>query len=368
MSIDEITNYQNVDNIAKIALKKLTLQNEKHEIEKSILELLFISNIMKRYDLLADIYLNIKNKNIDLDIYEFEIILGEFIQLNNENFVEISKILNKLEFESSFLEIIRFISFDLNKEKYAEEVLKKILKNREWDNPYVKIELAYGLLKYNINENPEKIENVMDIFLEKDFNKCQLLKHSSFCEDAINNYNANLKLRKNCKYMYIILNILEYCIKSDLVSETQIYEIYEIFELELPKLTSSIYNKKNINEKTLVIYPPIIRFGYFLNEAKNYKIKGEKIGYIQMLKKAVRHYPYMEIVISDILKKLEDEIIVEDQRKKEFEELSVKIKQKIYELIALGQKEEALSVICQLQSIIPKDKELKEIKSRLSIF
>lgn len=363
---DEITNYKDIDNIINLTFQKLKKQENKDEIEKGILELLFISNITKRYDLIAEIYIGINNNSINLDIYQFEIILGEFIQINKENFCDISKTLSKLTFESDFLSTIKFINLDLNGDEYAKELLKKIIKNSELKNPYVKTELAYGALRYNFTQSKEY--DLIDVFLENDFNKYQLLEHSHFCETIITFYRDNAESKKALKYTYLILKLLEYVLEEEIATEKQIYEIYEIYNLEIPKIISAIYNKKNINEKNIAIYPPMIRFGYFLNRANNYKETGEKIRYIQMLKKAVRHYPYMEVVISDILKKLEDEIIVEDQRKKEFEELSVKIKQKIYELIALGQKEEALSVICQLQSIIPKDKELKEIKSRLSVF
>lgn len=366
MSIDEITNYKDIDNIIKIAFEKLKKQENKAEIEKGILELLFISNITKRYDLIADIYISINNNSINLDIYQFEIILGEFIQINKENFCDISKILSELTFESDFLSTIKFMNLDLNGDEYAKELLKKIIKESELKNPYVKTELAYGVLKYNINQSKEY--DLIEVFLEKDFNKYQLLEHSHFCQSVITSYMNNVESKKEIKYTYLILKLLEYFLEEKIATEKQIYEIYEIYKLEIPNITSAIYNKKYINEKNIVIYPSMIRFGYFLNRANNYEEAGEKRRYIQMLKKAVIHYPYMEVVISDILKQLEDEIIVEDQRKQEFEELSVKIKQKIYELIALGQKEEALSVICQLQSIIPKDRELKEIKSRLSIF
>ena len=74
----------------------------------------------------------------------------------------------------------------------------------------------------------------------------------------------------------------------------------------------------------------------------------------------------MEKPIKHIISNIEKRQKEEYNRKLEFEQLAVGIKRKIYELITMGNEEEALSVICQLQSILPQDMELKELKSRLT--
>ena len=51
----------------------------------------------------------------------------------------------------------------------------------------------------------------------------------------------------------------------------------------------------------------------------------------------------------------------DDKTQKEFEKLAVGVKQKIYELLDSGNKNEALAVISQLQAILPEDEELKEL-------
>lgn len=57
----------------------------------------------------------------------------------------------------------------------------------------------------------------------------------------------------------------------------------------------------------------------------------------------------------------------QEKRLSEFKQLAKHIKQKIYELMLMGDDQEALSVIYQLQSVTPEDDELKELKKRINI-
>jgi len=62
-----------------------------------------------------------------------------------------------------------------------------------------------------------------------------------------------------------------------------------------------------------------------------------------------------------------DESEAEEQRLNEFKLLAKHIKQRIYELMLMGDDQEALSVIYQLQTVTPYDDELKELKKRINI-
>ncbi|MGB5823283.1 MAG: hypothetical protein WBH44_04365 [Proteocatella sp.] len=63
----------------------------------------------------------------------------------------------------------------------------------------------------------------------------------------------------------------------------------------------------------------------------------------------------------------EEEREAQEKRLGEFKLLAKHIKQRIYELMLMGDGEEALSVIHQLQSVTPDDNELNELKKRINI-
>ena len=88
---------------------------------------------------------------------------------------------------------------------------------------------------------------------------------------------------------------------------------------------------------------------------------GDLTAYARELKKAVRQYPVMGIPIKSKISELEKELEERDNQQKEFEKLAAGVKQKIYELLDSGNKNEALAVISQLQAILPEDEELKEL-------
>ena len=69
----------------------------------------------------------------------------------------------------------------------------------------------------------------------------------------------------------------------------------------------------------------------------------------------------MGIPIKSKISELEKELEERDNQQKEFEKLAAGVKQKIYELLDSGNKNEALAVISQLQAILPEDEELKEL-------
>ena len=91
------------------------------------------------------------------------------------------------------------------------------------------------------------------------------------------------------------------------------------------------------------------------------KESSDFVSYLREMKKSIKHCPYMGSPVKITIEKLEKELEEKDNQRKEFEALAIGVKQKIYELVSLNKKNDALALISQLQTIIPEDTELKEL-------
>ena len=324
-----------------------------------------LADKFKNYDLIAEVYKNIKSGNIELTLEFFEDEVYNYMIKNSENISEIVLPLSKMEIDNPFVKINKLMVADYNgEEETARNLVLELLEDSDITIKNISSEVLYNAIKYNINI--DLIKRKLDVFKIGDsINEFPVI-HEDFCGHICNYYQKNKEDIIDIKSMYLIAALLESTfIKSFLLNKQNVTEIYEIFCQILPKLTQGLYNKKTMNEDNIDIYPPLFRFGYYIEIADSHK-ENDTISYIKNLKKAVENYVVMEKPIKEIVMKIEEEISEENNRKKEFEQLSAGIKQKIYEQITAGNYKEALSIICQLQTIIPNDKELKELKSRLS--
>lgn len=324
-----------------------------------------LANDIKRYEVISGIYDLIYERKLELDSFEFEYMLCEYISEDiefNRNLFEV--ISNKNDYTDMSL-ICTFIIFDLDEDYRAKETICKILESDKLKNAYIKSELFYGTLKYKIEY--EKIDKFLDVFKAKEIVNKMLIRHTEFIDIVIDYFEEKELCKNNIRCVGAITNILDEYISNNYVSEELKKKIYKLYERILPLIISEVYKSK-ISEINMDFYPPIVRFGYFINKANEFKAQKNLSEYIRLLKRSVKEYPYLDKAIESILEEIQIDIQSEDERRNEFEELAVKIKQKIYELITLGEFEEALTVVCQLQSIMPNDKELKELKSRLTSF
>lgn len=356
-----------VDNESEYSykIKAMVLENKGVLNEADLVDVfLYAANYAKKYSFFSELYNDIYNKKIKFDISEFEILVKDYIILNKETSIEIFKLLSELDINREFINISKFIVFDVeNKESEAENIILDILRETDSFSSYSISELIYGVIKYKLDI--ELILNKLDIYSIKENFKNSLRKHENLLS-YIFEYDDEI-LKRNVKALYMKVNLLDLCIEDQKLDKENLLKIYEMFQVILPIIIDRVYNKSLIeeNEMNVDIYPPVLRFGYFIEKANKYKNNKEMNLYLKELKNAVWNYPLMEVPIKHELEIIEKEIELEAKRNAEFEQLAFNIKQKIYELITLGQKEEALSVIYQLQSIMPNDKELKELKSRL---
>lgn len=358
---NEVSSIQKyIDDFKSARLENNMPQND----EEYVLNLFKIIDITKSMELFVYGYDQIKNENIEFNLDRYSELIFEYMVLNKENIYVISKESLKIKEDYELYNIASFIISDLDNEiELAKKNLLAMLASNSIKNKYIVIELFYGMCKYNVAF--DNIVNLIDAYNLKNIFKLSIREDEELIDNIIKYYNNNNLT--NIKYIVSMINILDEYVVNGKIEKKRLLEIYRIYDEILPKAINTMYGN-NLNEDYMDIYPPVYRFGYFLSKANDFKKKNDSVEYIKTLKKSIKEYPYMEYVVKLELEDFEKSLTLENERKNEFEELAVKIKQKIYELITLGECEEALTVVCQLQSIMPNDSELKELKSRLTSF
>lgn len=333
--------------------------------EEYISDLFDIINSSKKHELLIYGYGQVKQKRINFEINKFKELIFEYMVLNREELYSIAKEIFKIQEDRELYLLSKFIISDIdNNFKTAKETIIDILSLKP-SNKYVQNEMLYGVFKYDMDF--ENISALIDVFSIKNILELRTRIDDRLI-DYVLDYNINHKeLRNKIRYKAIVINAFNEYVENSKVEKEQLIKIYKIYVEFLPDIINFMYGK-SISEEKIDFYPPIHRFGYFLSRANELKEQKDFVGYIKELKKSLVHYPNMERAIKREVDVIEKDLNKENERKNEFEELAIKIKQKIYELITLGECDEALSVVSQLQSIMPNDKELKELKSRLTSF
>lgn len=320
----------------------------------------------KTYKLFRDIYNDlIKYGKVlgmtGLGIDTLENLIMNYIENYKEDVEGISAQFADAEGDTEFITLMKLISCNSKADMHYSNDIIKNMKIDKINNKYIKSELLYTLLK--LKNDMEAFLEELDVFTVDGYTTF-LVEREDLIETTKEHFE-NTGANNNVKYQYLVVSILDKELPKYRDKAEQVYSVYEEV---LPSLTRNIYNTNTFSEANIELYPPVFRFGYFIEKAALFKSKNQMDESIAFIKKAVVHYPNMEFYVKALLQDIEQKVNAEADRKREFEQLAVNIKQKIYELITLGQKEEALSVVCQLQSIMPNDRELKELKSRLTSF
>lgn len=345
-----------IDYILIIRETNLKLDTKRADLE-------FIDNILgimhkfQKYNLLTYIYEYVNDIDTEtLNLKNFELEILKYMNRNKKESENVLNVLKEIDIET---ELVKFANIYFSEEVYLiekiEDFFDKMIKSE-----FIRTEIVLLCLKNDIDI--EKILIYIDVFKFGRLDETTFLEHEDLFDITLRYYKHNLKLEENLRGKYLIVKLIELTMLEKIEN---IYEAYENLTDILPEVIDKLYNFKFISEENIDILPPIFRFGYFIHKANLFKENRKDNDYLIMLKKAIYHYPIMEKPIKRILIDIEDKLESDKNRVYELELLSKGIKQKIYELITMNQEKEALSVICQLQSIIPDDKELKELKSRI---
>lgn len=321
---------------------------------------------LKRYEIIKQLYEDVDNNYINLQKSEIENMIRRFLNQNKaivetKEQSELIKTISNLKLETVFGKLCRYLNYDsIGDTVEAKSALNLLLSEIDKDTELaLRAEAYYGAIKYSLPF--ELILGSLDLFNESNFLEHFIFKKKNDYSTVFEYYRDYGIEGDDFRKIYFWVAIMEVILVQTEEFRT---EIFEIFRALLPRLLDNLYNTKLLNETNLDMLPPIFRFAFYIKQAEINKDK-DVLLYINSLKKAFVNYPLMKAPILNIVSDIEGKLSQEEARKNELEKLATGVKNKIYELITFGHDEEAINVICQLQSIIPDDRELKELKSRI---
>lgn len=120
----------------------------------------------------------------------------------------------------------------------------------------------------------------------------------------------------------------------------------------------------NLSDETLNVIPEVYRFAVKIKNLTDTRALAGTKEYISGLKDSLLSCPTHKTVIEILLEEAQEEIEKASEAKSEFDMLADKIKLSINELLAKGQKAEALGVLTQLEAIMPNDKDITALKEK----
>ena len=354
---DEISKFKPVERIMNIS--RINIEFNRNDSTKNFIADMFkLAEKIDSIDPVMYAYRKLMENKEDGFVKTFQNRLSRYVLLNQKKAVEISEELLKLEDIWNLGKLVEVFSMDayLEKEKLHKVLLEML--NNEDNEISIKSELLYRAVKSGIEFR--LFADNTDLFLSGSTAKLSIVKHEDLCENIIEYYHNMKHTNSNIRFMYFITSMIESSLHENL-SEEVLKDVYDIFSETLPVIIRSMYNPDIMTEENISIYPPVFRFGYYIERSRKSRESGDLTAYARELKKAVRQYPVMGIPIKSKISELEKELEERDNQQKEFEKLAAGVKQKIYELLDSGNKNEALAVISQLQAILPEDEELKEL-------
>lgn len=320
------------------------------------------------------------------DKLDKEYVIGLFISLNStqiikenisfildyymavENFdktMEYLEILEYLNLGDSYVKLKKIKCLDyFGSKEDVKHMLAEILENEDFEITATNSPILYFSLKYNIGV--EKISQKIDIQKISSYTKVLIDNNEDIVDVVYDYYKEAIKKDIDMDTCHIIISLLESytVVKNDIESLNIIFELYSGI---LPGFLEKMYNENILNEKYIRLLSPVLQFGYYIEKAGKLRLKEEIPSYIKELKKAVMAYPIMFKPVKAVINDMEEEMRKEQERDNEFSKLAKKIKEKIYQLIIEGNDKEALSIIAQLQSLIPHDEELKMLKNQMAL-
>ena len=271
------------------------------------------------------------------------------------------------------------------------QFLKGICDLRRTEPLFLLFQLEYALSMENVYEIKEKIDNyfieskgkydarMVALFLDSPDFVNEVIKRvdmDTFCQ------GVKVYLKNNCiKRIFDLLKSLEEVwdskrllflsyLKMVLYEEYALTEEQKSVEVLWKYVEATITYAESYFAKTLLenknrkALPRNCQFAYWMKESMECKKIGDKKGWSEYIKQASVCYPPMIPLVQAVLQE-------EAQKKKrvsaEMQQLAKELKKAIYDLLAIGQKEQAKELVLGLEQYVPEDEDLEKLKDMLSL-
>lgn len=207
--------------------------------------------------------------------------------------------------KGKFLELMRLVKDD-NDGKDISERLSGFLKSVDrWNEGYS--ESVYLAMKNNVDLS-EAISQMGHNAL-MDVIKIISDGHNYDYAKTVLNYCNNFDYGGSIRNMFWCVCALEAAVyKSNELDMEEKGELFDFFVSVLSDYILNIYNQDLLNPEDIEVLPELHRFGYFITLAFTAKNDGDVIGYIRIMKEALRLCESMKDLVSYYLSDLEAEL------------------------------------------------------------
>ncbi len=297
----------------------------------------------------------IDGKDLSNDFIE---ILESYLLKNPEDLYKISKSFINFKLEHEYLNLQRLRTFfHENQHEEAKKELNLIDSLTVYKNKKIILNnIIFYLIYYERPINTIRASSLQFSHIVKKHPEIYLPLEKYL--HKINNVSTYEK--------YIITNLWDEVLEQIDSERKEVIKSFPSYIKLCNELMSEIYKDQILTLNNTDILPQTYQFAFHCNRAIKCLEGGDKSGYINELKLALKANPSKHNFVSFLLKEFSED----EERKKnlaganEFQAYAQQVKEKIKEIINLGMKDQAISLLDAYEKINGSDPELKELKEK----
>ncbi|MCM1228474.1 MAG: glycosyltransferase family 2 protein [Clostridium sp.] len=259
----------------------------------------------KKYDYAVNCYEKILEFNDNDKTGLILFLLEQYYMENPKEREEFASEIVKIGKSGKYVELMRLVKDD-NEGRDISDRLSGFLKSVDrWNDGYA--EAIYLAMKNNVDVSEAIVKMSHNVLKDiiKIISDGHYLDYAQTTLDYCNNFDYGSSIRN----MFWCVSALEAAVyKSNEINSEQKGELFDFFISILSDYVLNIYNPDLLNPDDAEILPEIHRFGYFITLAFTAKNNGDLIGYIRIMKDALRLCEPMKDLVSYYLNDLEAEM------------------------------------------------------------
>lgn len=123
----------------------------------------------------------------------------------------------------------------------------------------------------------------------------------------------------------------------------------------------NVFNPELLNPEDLSVLPPLHRFGYWFVQAWQAVEQADYTSALKLLAKALTENKELRPLVQWVQQQIDKMVELQDLQSHEFQQLAVRLKEQVKELVALGHVEQAQTTLESYLKLAPQDKEAQSL-------
>ena len=222
--------------------------------------------------------------------------LSEFYYENPDKRQDFAKEFVDINSDDAFVTIMK-ICAEKDKSKAADMIYHSLKSVTCWNDGYC--EIVWLAMKNNAD-----VSVLIDIMNNEQIDECfktLALRHDDYAETVLEFADID-KFTFSIKALLWIVSAMEKAvIVSKELTDNQKHDLYYNFISVLSDYVFNIYNPELFNENDIEILPSLHKFGYYMGCAMMAINEDNKIGYIRLIKKALKNNENMRELVEFLL-------------------------------------------------------------------